>query len=199
MKYILTFLSLCLMANFVTAQSSKIVYLKSDDTKVPVYFDTAAVSREFSPLILVDGRDVKKEMFNTIPTDSIESVNVISKNDTIIDNQVYKGVIRISLKEGAKKYLKTSGSLLTLIKDSLQLNPSKVICTVDGKLVTTQFKDYLVNIDRIGKITILPYNNVTVNKEDNTLLVRINTKTITDIQGFIGENGPSTTAVKSLK
>lgn len=198
MKYILTFLSLCLMANFATAQSSKILYLNSDSSKVPVYFDTA-VSREFSPLILVEGRDVKKEMFSTIPTDSIESVNVISKNDTIIDNQVYKGVICIFLKEGAKKYLKTSGSLLTLIKYSLQLNPSKVICTVDGKLVTTQFKDYLVNLDRIGKITILPYNNLMVNKENNILLVRINTKTIADIRGFIGENGPSTTALKSLK
>lgn len=177
MKYILTFLSLCLMANFVTAQSNKIVYLNKDTTQIPVYYFDAIDKEKISPLYIVEGKKISKEQISNIPIDSLEDMHVLSKNDTVVDGTTYLPTIELKYKKGTITDYSMFATLSTLIYDSLHLKDRNIVCTIDDRIVFPKFENYRIDLNKIMSIRIHHY----LNAVDKILIVSILTKSKQDL------------------
>jgi hypothetical protein len=191
MRYILTFLSLFMIANIVAAQSSKMVYLNSDSSKISIYFDTAK-SSVLTPLYIVNGKSLP-DAANQLDANDIKSIYV-KNNDTIVDNKSYRGVVYIDVKKisniNANKYL-----LSSIITDSLHLNTNSVICSLDDQIINTAFDQYYFDFSHISNIVVVPYRNVLNDSKIQIWLVKLFTRSNKKLDGnsrIILRGGPIT-------
>lgn len=101
-------------------------------------------------LIMVNGHPIPNTAVGLTAPDMIHSVDV-SKNDTIVGEHKYSGVVRIVLKDG---YTPAFISLTELKQKYISLHPGPTVFMIDNQLISGSYDQLMVDEKYILKIEV---------------------------------------------